>query len=450
MVRDLTSGNIFKHLVAYSIPLLLGNLFQLTYNAVDSIIVGKFAGMGPLAAVGAANPVMNIAILGINGFCIGASVLMSQFFGAGKEEELKKEFSTMVIFGTVFSLAVMVLGIFLSEPLLAVLQVPEDILESSALYLKIIFCGMPFTCLYNAYASAMRSVGDSKTPVTFLAFASVLNGVMDYVLIAGAGMGVEGAALATVTAEALSAVLCIWFVYRKIPMLQLKKEEAAIDKKLLGLTLQHGSITALQQACQPVGKLLIQGKINTLGISSIATFNAVSRVDDFAFTPEQNISHGMMTFTAQNRGAQKAERVREGFRTGMLLEAFYWIFICIVILMFKRPIMSLFSTEGETEMIELGAQYLTLMSFFYLLPAFTNGIQGFVRGIGDMKITLISTFIQIGVRVVFIYLLVPVLGLNAVAWASLIGWICMLIYEVPYYFRYKKENYRIVRNITET
>ncbi len=196
MVKDMTNGNIAKHLIYYSIPLILGNLFQLTYNAVDSIIVGKCAGESALAAVGAASPVMNIVILGINGLCIGASVLMSEFFGGGKQEDFRREFSTTLLFGTIFSLSVMVLGLLLSGSILRLLKVPEEILDMSVLYLRIIFCGLPFTCFYNAYASGMRSVGDSKTPVNFLAFASVLNAALDYLFIAIFRWGVAGAAVA--------------------------------------------------------------------------------------------------------------------------------------------------------------------------------------------------------------------------------------------------------------
>ena len=229
-MRDLTKGNISAELIRFSIPLILGNLFQLTYNAVDSIIVGRFAGEDALAAVGTANPVMNIVILGITGVCIGASVLMSEFFGAGQYEKLKREVSTTLLFGCYFSVAVVLLGLLLSGPIMRLLHVPEEILGDAVLYLRIIFLGMPFTYLYNAVASALRSVGDSKTPVRFLALASVMNGCLDIIFVAGFQMGIVGAALATDLAEAASAVLCIAYVYRKVPLLQLKKKEAHIKR----------------------------------------------------------------------------------------------------------------------------------------------------------------------------------------------------------------------------
>ena len=443
MMKDMTKGKIPSELIRFSIPLILGNLFQLTYNAVDSIIVGRWAGENALAAVGTANPVMNIVILGITGICIGASVLMSEFFGAGRGEQLKRQVSTTLIFGCFFSAVVVLLGVLLSVPVMRALRVPEEIFGDAVVYLRIIFLGMPFTYLYNAVASALRSVGDSRTPVRFLAMASVLNGCLDLVFVAGFGMGVVGAALATDIAEAVSAVLCVVYVYRKVPLLQLKREDIRMDRELLKLTLKHGSITALQQSCQPIGKLLIQGAINPLGVSTIAAFNAVNRVDDFAFTPEQSISHGITTFTAQNLGSRqdeerKRERVGAGLRTGLLLEFLYWIFIFLLVYLGRVPVMKAFVTgEGSTGVVEAGSRYLGTMAFFYLLPAFTNGLQGFFRGRGKMGITLAGTFIQTSLRVAVTYLTAPVLGIYGVTIACAVGWTAMLLFEVPCLFFFR-------------
>ena len=311
MITDMTEGNIPKHLISYSIPLILGNLFQLTYNAVDSIIVGRFIGKEALAAVGVSSPVMNIIILGISGICIGASVLMSNFFGAKKEELIKKEMATTAVFGVYFSLVVVLLGMIAAKLLLRALYVPEEILNMSATYLRIIFLGAPFTFFYNAVSSALKSVGDSKTPLKFLAFCSVLNGVLDVILIGVFGLGIICSAVTTVVAEALSAILCVIYVYQKIPLLQLKPKEFRLDKELLKQTLQYGGVTALQQSCQPIGKLLIQGAVNPMGVEVIAAFNAVNRVDSYAFTPEQSIANGITTFVAQNAGAKKKTELKK-------------------------------------------------------------------------------------------------------------------------------------------
>lgn len=430
---NMTEGSIPRHLINYSLPLIAGNLFQLTYNVVDSIIAGRFIGKEALAAEGTANPVMSIVILGISGICMGASVLMSEFFGAGEYGKLKREISTTVIFGCYFSLAVAVLGVLLAKPLLAALNVPEELLDMASTYLRIIFLGAPFTYFYNAVSSALKSVGDSRTPLKFLAFSAVLNAVLDLIFIGWLGFGIVCSATTTVIAEAASALLCIGYVYRKIPMLQLRWGEFRMDAGLLRQTLRYGSVTALQQSCQPIGKLLIQGAINPLGVDMIAAFNAVNRVDDYAFTPEQSISHGITTFVAQNRGAKKTGRILKGFACGLLLEACYWGFIFTVITLVREPVMRLFVTEGNEAIVALGSNYLALMAFFYLFPAFTNGIQGFFRGMGNMSITLLGTFTQTSIRVIFVYLLTPRMGMQGAAWACAVGWSMMLLLEVPYY-----------------
>lgn len=430
----MTEGSIGKHLLRYSIPLILGNLFQLTYNVVDSVIVGRFIGKEALAAVGTAAPVMNLVILGISGICIGASVLMSVFFGAGDESGLRREMATICVFGVYFTLAVCLLGLLFTPALLRALNVPPEILSVAAMYLRITFLGAPFTFFYNALACALKSIGDSKTPLRFLAFASVLNAALDIVLVGYFRMGIVCSAITTVAAQAVSAVLCIGYVYKKIPLLQLSRREFKVDPPLLKKTIEYGGLAALQQACQPVGKLLIQGAVNAGGVDIMAAFSAVTRVDDFAFTPQQSIAQGITTFVAQNRGAGKTERIRKGFITGMTLEFCYWLLLLLTVTALKVPIMHLFISPGDQaeRMIALGYEYLSLMAVFYILPAFTNGFQGFFRGMGDMRITLIGTLTQASLRVLFVYLLLPHMGMKGIAYAATIGWVFMIALQIPY------------------
>lgn len=434
-MRKMTQGSIARHLIAYALPLILGNLFQLTYNAVDSIVIGKFAGENALAAVSAANPVMTIVILGVSGVSIGASVLMSRFYGAGDEDALRREVATTIVFGAIASLVVFAVGWPLSGPVLRLMNVPGEILEMAARYLQVIFVGFLFTFQYNILAAALRSVGDSRTPVVYLALASVMNAGLDVLLVAGLRWGVVGAGVATVAAEGISALLCARHIYRKIPLLHLGLRELKIDRRLLGETVSSGAITALQQACQPIGKALIQSVLNAQGVSVIAAFNAVSRVDDFACIPEQSISSSMMTCIAQNRGAGEHARVGETLRRGMMIEAAYGVLICAAVLLAKEPVMRLFAAQDSMQMVSMGVDYLTLMAFFYILPGITNGIQGYFRGMGEMKTTLVATFIQISIRALVVAVLVPRVGLNGAAWACAIGWSAMLCYT---FARYRK------------
>lgn len=425
----MTHGNISKHLIRFSVPMVLGNLIQLSYNALDSIIVSRFVGKHALAAVGTANPIMTIIILGISGICIGASVLMSEFYGAKDYAKLRQQLSTTLLFGMLFSVFILLGGLLLAPVILQLLQVPANILGDATLYFRIILFGFPFTFLYNALAAALRSLGNSKTPLYFLTFASLLNTALDVVFVAIFGWGIAGAAWSTVIAEVLAGILCLIYIYRHIEPLQIKRDEWRFNKALLKTTLNYGSVTALQQAAQPIGKLLIQGKMNTLGVDVIAVFNAVNRIDDFAFTPQQSISNGITVFMAQNRGAKQKERMQQGFFTGLRLETIYWLFICGLILLFQRPIMEVFVSAENKRLVEMGMDYLSLMAFFYLWPAYTNGLQGYFRGIKKMQTTLVGTVIQISFRVLFVYLLVPRLGLTGVAFASMLGWTVMLLYQ---------------------
>jgi putative efflux protein, MATE family len=428
----MTEGSIHKHLIGYSLPLIGGSLFQLAYNMVDSIIVGRFIGKEALAAIGTSGPVLNILILGISGICIGASVLMSTFFGAKDYIKLKKELSTTVIIGFIASIIISLLGMAVARPLLWLLRVPENILDMAVRYLTITFLGVPFTFLYNSLSAAIKSVGNSKVPFNFLVIASILNGVLDVILIGFLGYGVVVSALTTVLAQFVSVVMCIAYIYAKVPMLAISKSEFKVDKELLNQTLKYGGVTALQQSCQPIGKLLIQGAVNSMGVDAMAAFNIATKLDDFAFTPEQSISHGMTTFIAQNRGAKLINRIKGGCKTGFMLEGIYGVFICLAVILLREPILRLFGASSGTDVMIMGSEYLFIMAFFYILPAFTNGMQGYFRGMGILKVTLYGTIIQTSLRVIFTYILTPYMGLTGVAYACAIGWIVMLMFGYCY------------------
>ncbi len=439
-IVDMTVGSISPKLIRFAIPMILGNFFQLTYNAADSIIVGRFVGTNALAAVGAASPIMNIVIFIIIGICLGMSVLMSEFFGAGDIAKLKREVSTSLISGGVFTLVMILIGVLLSRPILLLMGTPYEIIDDATHYLQLIFFGLIFTFIYNIYASALRSMGNSKVPLYFLITSAILNVVMDILFVVIFKMGVIGAAVATVIAEAISALLCMIYVWREIPILNFKRGEFVFDRALLKGTVNYSSVSAMQQICLYVGKLLVQGAVNPLGIHAIAAFNAVNRIDDFVLSPEQSIANSSTTFLAQNRGAGKTDRIRKGFISSLKIELIYSLILMFTIFFGAYSLTYLFIGKEGEKVIASGVYYLQVMAFFYFLPAITNVIQGYFRGIGKLKITLNSTFIQIVGRVIAAYLLAPHFGLFGVAFACLVGWIVMLGYEVPVFLRvWKKE-----------
>lgn len=403
-MQDMTQGSLVRHLIAYAIPMIMGNILQLTYNAVDSIIIGKCLGENALAAVSTSNPIMTIMILGASGIGIGASVIISRLFGAGEMKTLKKEFATTLIFGLFFSLLVFGLGSFFSGAMLHAINTPPEVFEEAVLYLRIIFIGFLCTFQYNIVSNALRGIGDSKTPVYFLGISCAINVALDLIFVAGLGLGVAGAGMATVFAEGISVICCMLYIYNKVPALQLKRSDLKIDGTLLKQTLQIGSLTALQQAAQPVGKVLIQSCINAQGIIAIGAFNAVCRIDDFACIPAQSIGSGIMTCTAQNRGAGKTDRVRDSFRYGVIVALCYFPIICSASLLLARPVISLLVPNGSHEMLAMGLSYMHVKAWIFVLACLVNAAQGFFRGMAKMHIVLISTCIQIGLRTIFVFL----------------------------------------------
>ena len=438
-IVDMTSGPITPQIIHFTIPLIIGNFCLLTYNAADSIIVGRFIGANALAAVGAASPIMNIVLFLIVGICLGMSVLMGNFFGAGDIAKLKREISTALIAGGVFTLVIVVLGLIFSHAILSLMHTPAAIIDDATLFLQIIFVGMFFTFIYNIYASTLRSMGNSNASLYFLAASAVLNVIMDILFVAVLKFGIAGAAWATVIAEALSALFCIIYVRKKIPILKYTRHEFVFDRSLLRETVNYSSVAGMQQITLHFGKLLVQGAVNPLGIFAIAAFNAVSRIDDFVMIVQQNIAHGTTGFLAQNNGGGRTDRLRKGFFTGLKMELIYSLIMGIIIFVFARPFVTLFVGNEGTKVVDSGVQYLRIMSFLYLLPGVTNILQGFFRGLGKLKITLNSTFTQIVGRVIAAYLMAPYFGLKGIALACLVGWICMMAYELPRFIKIWKK-----------
>ena len=441
-MRDMTTGNPYTHLIKYALPLLLGNWLQLAYNAIDSIIAGRFIGPEALAAEGIAGPVMNLVILGVSGMCIGSSVLMSEAFGAKDFDRFKSTLATTLSLGVISAIIISTLGFSFSSLITTLLKVPSQIKEITTKYLAITFLGTPFTFIYNTLAAGLKSAGDSKTPLKFLAFSAILNALLDIIFIGFLGFGIICSATTTVVAEAVSALLAIYQVVIKEKAICPSKESFRYDKDRLKKIFSYGAPAALQQAIQPICKVLIQGQVNLLGVDSIAAYNAVTKVDAFACIPEQGIGAAISTYTAQNRGAKKKERLFIGLKSGIALELCYGAIIMVVSYLLRKPIISLFVSNTDSgNVVTIGATYLSYMAFFYILPGLTNGLQGFFRGMGKMKLSVVNTFIQASIRTLMSFILTPIYGIKAIAISCAIGWTVMLIFMIiKCYFLCKKEN----------
>ena len=428
-MRDMTRGSIPRHIIGYVVPMILGNLLQLTYNAADSVIISKFLGENALAAVATAGPVMTVMTLGASGIGIGAGVLMSRFYGSRDTQKLKKEFAMTLLMGVILELLVFALGFPFAKAILRLIKTPETVLNEAALYLRVILVGFLFSFQYNVLSHSMRALGETKRPVYYLSASCILNIGLDYLLVGVMGAGVAGAAAATAVSQALSMVLCVIGIKKRIPLLSVKREDFTPDKALLKATASNGLLTALQQAAQPVGKLLIQSTVNSLGTSAMAAFNAVSRVDDFACIPAQSLGSGIMTATAQNRGAGDEQRTMDSIKKGLLLALCWFPIICSAILLFKKPVIALLTPDDAEVCRAMALSHLSVKAWLYFLPCITNAIQGYFRGRGKMTTVLIATCTQISIRALLVVLFMPKYGIVVEAWAAAVGWVAMIAYE---------------------
>ena len=430
MTHDLTQGRLFPILVKFTIPLLIGNILQLTYNAVDSIIVGRHVGSVALAAVGTSNPMMTLIIMFVQGISIGAGILIGMLYGAHEYEKLRRQISTAMISGSVFSAVIALAVIACAEHLFRILKVDEVIIPSACLYLRIIACGLIFNFIYNFLASTLRALGDSRSPLYFLGISSVINVIGDLFFVLCLNGGIMGCAVSTVLSEALSCLLCWLYIKKKIPLLDMGKEWFIFEPAMLKKTLQYGFVSAIQQSTVQMGIVGVQGLVNSLGVTATAAFSAANRIDDYALIPGRNMANAMTSVMAQNMGAGKKKRVMDTFRIGILMELSFGLLAGILLLVVSRPVMGLFT--GETPVIEEGMTYLKLIALMYFLPAFTNGMQGFFRGVGDLKVTLVGSILNMGMRFAscFYFIAVRHMGIEAVPWACLVGWICLSIYGI--------------------
>ncbi|MEE0137511.1 MATE family efflux transporter [Fusobacterium ulcerans] len=436
-MKKMTEGNVTKNIFFFTIPIFLGNIFQQMYNTADAVIVGRFSGKEALAAVGTAGPIMNILIFFVVGFSLGSAILMAEFYGAEDIEKLKKEIATTIKAGAVFIFLLSAVALFSVKYILILMNTPIEIMEMAEGYLRIIIIGLIFSFLYNILSAEMRAVGDSKTPLGILVIAVVLNIGLDIYFIKNLGMGVKGAAYATVISQIVAVVISLLNIYFRMPVLRLTLKEFVIDLTLLKKTMSYSLSYAVQQTIIFTGAVFVQGAVNPLGIDSIAAFNSGSRIDGFILTPGDSMGAALTTFISQNRGAGKDERIFKGFKSALTMSLLYCVATAILIFIFSDSIMKIFIESSETEAIFLGRTYLKTIAFFYILTALCNTLQGFFRGFGRMDVTLIATFIQIPIRVVLSYMLTKYMGISGVAVGMGIGWIFMASYEGYLYMRYR-------------
>ena len=440
LVRDLTQNTPWKLIIALAIPLLLGNLFQASYNLVDTMIVGRYAGAEALAGVGVASPVFNLLNALLMGLSVGSSIIVSQLFGAGRQGELPKAVSTVLWTSLATAIVLTIVGQFLVVPLLSVLRTPEEDFQAAEIYLRTILCGLICNVFYNQLAGLLRGLGNTRTPLYFLIASCCLNIVLDFAFVCGFQMGVMGAALATILSQGISALMTWGYILRAVP--QLVPRGAGFDRQMFYTAVRFGLPMGLQQASISLGHVLMQWIINPFGTALIAGYAAASKVDTFAVMPIISLGSAISAYAAQNVGAGKLERVRLGYRVNNAITVGVCVILSLVVVPFRQPLMSLFESAEEDPaltqaVIQMGMSMLAITPLFYWLLGLVHSTLNTMAGAGDTLFSMIAMVVMMLLRVALAWAFITFLHTDYVGiwWAFPISWAITLVFVLVHYFR---------------
>lgn len=434
--RDLTSGSPFGLILGFAVPLLLGMLFQQFYSMVDTIIVGRALGSGALAAVGSTGSI-NFMIIGFcMGVCNGFAIPVSQMFGARDYQALRKYVTNSVWLSGIFAVVMTAFTCVLCRNILVWMDTPADIIDGAYSYIFIIFAGIPVIYLYNLLSAIIRSLGDSRSPLIFLGISSVLNIVLDLLLVIP--MGVAGTAVATVAAQGVSGVLCLFYMKKKFDILQFEKEDWKLEKRYVLRLCGMGIPMGLQYSITAIGSVVLQTAVNSLGSVAVASVTAASKISQFFCCMFDALGSTMATFAGQNVGAKKLDRVDAGIRTSALIGAVYSVAACVVLYFFGKDISLLFVDGAETEIIRNAHEMLVVNAVFYIAVMFVNVVRFAIQGMGYSKLAIIAGVCEMIARSVVGFVFVPLIGYSAVCFANPVAWIMADLFLIPAYLKLSK------------
>ncbi len=435
-ITDMTIGNPFKILWTFSLPMLLSSLFQQLYNIVDSIVAGKFIGVNALAAVGASYPITALFIAVAVGSSMGCSVVVAQIFGSKKYITMKSAISTAIISLTSLSIILTILGSIFCKPLMRLLHTPENIFSDSALYLQIYISGIIFLFLYNTATAIFNGLGDSKTPLYLLIFSSIFNIILDLVFVITFKMGVSGVALATFIAQGLSSILAIVFLIMRLRKIEVTEKYPYFSSYILKRISRIAIPSIMQQSFISVGQICVQGLVNSYGAIVVAGYSAAFRVHTIALTSMSTMSSALSSFTAQNIGAKKISRVREGYKAAVAITLSICGGILILFLILAPKLIGLFVDSSESiDVINVGTEFLRTLAPFYLVVGLKMVCDGVLRGAGAMKDFMFATFSDLILRVALSFILASIIGYSGIWWAFPLGWIIGTALSVYFYYK---------------
>lgn len=448
-VKDMTVGNPTGLLLSFMLPMVIGNVFQQFYSMVDSIIVGQYVGADALAAIGATSSLNFLVFSLCGGMSNGIGIVISQQFGAGRDEGVKKAIANAAYIMLAVGIVMGGLGILISRPILIFLNTPENILDQAVLYMQVSCAGILAVALYNCISAILRAVGDSKTPLYFLIVASILNVVMDIWFVKGFGMGVAGAGIATIIAQFISGGGSLLFAFRKNPYFKLEKEHFRVDKDIIRQSARMGVPLAFQSSLIAISCVALQSVVNSFGSVVVAAFTATSRIEQLIQQPYNSLGMAVSTFAGQNIGAGKEDRVRKGFWTGWKIMAVFSLIMMPAMMLGGEWIMKLF--VDDTEVIRLGSQALKMTSWFYLFLGSIYIARGMLNGVGDANFAFINGVIEVLGRICFAkpLTLIPFVGVWGVWLATAFTWCITGIVSMLRYFQGKWRTPLIAANTAE-
>ena len=425
----LTQGSIPQQLIWLTLPLICGNILQQLYNTVDAFIIGRFLGSTAFGAVGVAGTVMNLFIFILSGCCTGIAVLFAQCYGSRDLAAFRREGFQALVFGLSVTVVLGLGGLTLLEPLLALIQTPENIEHLVTEYLTVIFLGLPVTFLYNLGSAALRAAGNTLAALFPLMAATALNVGLDILFVGGFSMGIAGAAVATVLAQGFAALLALGYLRWRMPQLLFGREDLHLDWDMLRRTASFGLVSALQQSAVYIGKLLVQGAVNSMGNEAINAYTAATRIEGFANSFGDSGAEAVSVFVAQNTGGGRPERVRRGFFTGMALMIGLGLAMSLTMFVGARASMALMLGEASPAAMDEGMAYLRWISVFYVLCFIGSAYVGLYRGMGWVSVPVIGSVLQQTIRVILAYTLAGPMGLAGVALAIGTGWSAIVLYQ---------------------
>jgi putative MATE family efflux protein len=436
---NLTTEPVLKSLLLFSLPILISNVFQQLYNTTDTMIVGNFMGSQALAAVGATSSLFELIV----GFAIGVGngmgIVIARHYGAKEKELVKKSVAGAIVVGVVLTLFIMLISLLLLHPLLTLLQTPENIIGQAYDYIFIIMIFVGVTIAYNLGAGVLRAIGDSMTALYILILAAVFNVILDLLFIVKFQMGVQGAAFATIVAQGMAALLCIFYILRKVRLLIPSKRHFKLDKHLYRDLLGQGISMGLMTSIVAIGSVILQTAINQLGVNIIAAQTAARRIQGFFIMPLNSIALAMVTFVAQNFGAKKFDRIIRAIKISLALSA-TWSLLTVILFLFSATTMVRWiSGSTDTELLANGTQFLHIASLFYIVLGILYILRNTLQGLGEKVIPLISSVIELVGKIIFVAFIIPRLGYLGVILCEPLIWVVMTVQLVYLYRGVRKE-----------